>query len=207
MGTVFALGIITGVDSAGTFLGAANTNRAQAAVIYVRLDDAIQALNNGEEVKPEPEPEPEPEPDPSKPTLANGEAITEENVLALIEELKEKYPDGGTYEAYEAYYSRGFGYRGFECAKLAFMLSDEIWGDLPVETHKDISKVRPGDVVTNNSESHWSFVVSNPEPHPYAPEGFAFKTVDGGPAGVIVWSGTGNVYYPGEYVIYTRYPN
>ncbi len=203
--TVFALGIITGVNSAGTFLGEANTNRAQAAVIYVRLNNAIETLNNGGDIKPEPEPEPEPTP--GEPTLANGEAITEENVLALIEKLKDEYPDGGTYDPYEAYYSRAFGYRGFECAKLAFMLSDEVWGNLPVRKHTDVSKVRPGDVIVDNAESHWQFVTSYATVDPYAPEGYNMNSVGGGSAGVITWNKLGTVYYPGEYVIYTRYPN
>lgn len=39
--TVFALGIISGVDSNGTFAGDSTVTRAQAAVIYVRTRDVI----------------------------------------------------------------------------------------------------------------------------------------------------------------------
>ena len=62
-------------------------------------------------------------------------------------------------------------------------------------------------VIVDNAESHWSFVTSYATVDPYAPEGYNMTSVDGGSAGVIVWSKIGTVYYPGEYVIYTRYPN
>lgn len=49
---VFALGIIQGTDSKGTFAGEATVKRSHAAVIYGRLADAIEALS-GTEQEPE----------------------------------------------------------------------------------------------------------------------------------------------------------
>ena len=45
---VFALGIIQGTDSKGTFAGEATVKRSHAAVIYGRLADAIEALSGTE---------------------------------------------------------------------------------------------------------------------------------------------------------------
>lgn len=46
---VFALGIIQGTDSKGTFAGEATVKRSHAAVIYGRLADAIEALSGTEQ--------------------------------------------------------------------------------------------------------------------------------------------------------------
>lgn len=60
----YYLGLLGGVDANGTFNGAGTTNRAQIAVVYCRLADAIASLVDGPTVDPEPTPEPDPEPTP-----------------------------------------------------------------------------------------------------------------------------------------------
>ena len=45
--TVFHLGIISGVDAAGTFNGNGGMKRSHCAVIYCRLQDALASLNSG----------------------------------------------------------------------------------------------------------------------------------------------------------------
>ena len=64
--SVFAMGLITGTDSKGTFSGASYMNRAQAAVVYGRMKDAfINAGDNGTTTKPDTT---EPTPTPSAPS-------------------------------------------------------------------------------------------------------------------------------------------
>ena len=63
--SVFAMGLIAGTDSKGTFSGASYMNRAQAAVVYGRMKDAfINAGDNGSTTKPDTT---EPTPTPSAP--------------------------------------------------------------------------------------------------------------------------------------------
>lgn len=69
--SVFAMGLIAGTDSKGTFSGSSYMNRAQAAVVYGRMKDAfLNAGDNGTTTKPdttEPTPTPTPTPTPSAP--------------------------------------------------------------------------------------------------------------------------------------------
>lgn len=205
----YKFGIMNGT-SATTMSPAADITRAQVAAMLMRFYENYDIGSTPE--PPDERPDPDPAPDPSIPTLANGAAITEENVLALLDELKVKYPDGGRYDPYDEYFSYPFYSRATECAKLAFMLSDEIWGDLPVRTHTDITKIRPGDVVESPGSSHWSLAIARTEVSEYGGEGcYCFWSVDGGPAGVITWgdpdSGTcANMYTYDGYIVHTRYP-
>lgn len=67
--SVFAMGLIAGTDSKGTFSGSSYMNRAQAAVVYGRMKDAfLNAGDNGATTKPDTtEPTPTPTPTPSAP--------------------------------------------------------------------------------------------------------------------------------------------
>ena len=62
--SVFAMGLIAGTDSKGTFSGASYMNRAQAAVVYGRMKDAF--LNAGKDNTTKPDAT-EPTPTPSAP--------------------------------------------------------------------------------------------------------------------------------------------
>ena len=65
--SVFAMGLIAGTDSKGTFSGSSYMNRAQAAVVYGRMKDAfLDAGNSGTTTKPDTT-EPTPTPTPSAP--------------------------------------------------------------------------------------------------------------------------------------------
>lgn len=74
--SVFAMGLIAGTDSKGTFSGASYMNRAQAAVVYGRMKDAfLNAGDNGATTKPdttEPTPAPTPTPTPTPTPSAPG---------------------------------------------------------------------------------------------------------------------------------------
>lgn len=63
--SVFAMGLISGTDSKGTFSGASYMNRAQAAVVYGRMKDAF--LNAGDSTTTTKPDTTEPTPTPSAP--------------------------------------------------------------------------------------------------------------------------------------------
>ena len=70
--SVFAMGLIAGTDSKGTFSGSSYMNRAQAAVVYGRMKDAfLNAGSSGTTTKPDTT-EPTQTPTPSTPTAGDG---------------------------------------------------------------------------------------------------------------------------------------
>jgi len=146
--------------------------------------------------------------------LANGKAITDENITAMLSELEVLYPDGfswgdGKNGTYYSYWSGTFG-RGGGCNSWAGMTADLIWGDdAKFTTHGDLNKVRPGDVVQllNNEtgREHW-FVVRGT----FTSEtgNARINTCEGNAGGVVVWTERPVDYtvqsYP-ESVVYTFY--
>lgn len=207
--TCYYLGLLVGTDNAGNVSGSHILNRAQSSVVYIRMRDAIASL-----VDPDNPDGPDPDGGWDDVTLANGKPVTEENVLEILDELKLEYPDKSTYDPDTPYYSPGLKMSGIECAKIAFMFSDAIWGkSAPVRTHTDYDNIRPGDILDFSNETHWSLAIGTPYPDPYG-EGLCVQTVDGGSAGIVTWGDPAhpencNVFiYPEEnnYVVYTRYP-
>lgn len=89
--TVFALGIITGY-AGNEFAGNRTVTRGQASVILYR---AGQCLAQGPGVLT---PLVQEQPAQST-TLANGQDITEENVLAILDQLRSRYPENTNYAA------------------------------------------------------------------------------------------------------------
>ena len=70
--SVFAMGLIAGTDSKGTFSGTSYMNRAQAAVVYGRMKDAFLNAGDGSTTtKPDTT---EPTPTPNTPTGGNGKS-------------------------------------------------------------------------------------------------------------------------------------
>lgn len=89
--TVYALGIITGYGD-GRFMGRSTMTRGQAAAI---LDRTVRCVAQGPGVLT---PLVQEQPAQST-TLANGQDITEENVLAILEQLRSQYPENTNYAA------------------------------------------------------------------------------------------------------------
>lgn len=187
--TVYALGMITGYAN-GTFGGDGIMNRGQAAVVIYRL---AQSLGEGSGTGPETSVDDDltnvPEnpagpgsstplpvaPDTSKPetpglsdfTLANGKTITEENVLAIIQELLKEYPAGMTWngstarpgtastalnkisQAYAAVPTGMHTNMQIACGGFASLVSDRIFGsgDANPARKVPVEQVRPGDVI------------------------------------------------------------
>lgn len=65
--SVFAMGLIAGTDSKGTFAGSSYMNRAQAAVVYGRMKDAFLNAGDGSTTTKPDTTEPTPTPTPSAP--------------------------------------------------------------------------------------------------------------------------------------------
>lgn len=178
--TCYRLGLITGMDAQGTFAPAGKTNRAQAAVIYVRLKNELTEA----EQKPA--------------ELTNGQPVTEENVLALMHEYHDgkapawekaeqagftSYMDGAKYDAYDPVYSlKCLGRNGVECAKFAFAFWDELFGDLPAREVENLEDIRPGDLLQYTG--HWAIATSSTK----SEDGLLWITeVGGGSSGEIGW--------------------
>ena len=211
----YALGLLNG-QSDGTFGGQNNMNRAQACVVIDRLNQYIEdgTVNTGsddvDDTTPpsdtdveEPE-EQETETPATTGTLANGKAATEENVHAMLDELKEKYPDGSTWGTNDRWSSPVMG-NGRECAGYAFMVSDKIFGNLP-KRKIDVQDIRPGDVIdirTENGENfHWAIATSTVQD-----DGFISVT-SGNVNGSVRWDSWYDTDIEnGYWNVYTRYPD
>ncbi|MCI8655960.1 MAG: hypothetical protein HFF72_00805 [Oscillospiraceae bacterium] len=226
--------LLAGVDAQGTFAPKGVLNRAQTAVIYTRLKKAVNVLGAGIPENPgtatpdttapgtadNPGDTQNPQAAPSA-TLTNGMPVTEENVLALIEEYRNgkepgekakeagftSYTDYSEYDPYNPKYLGALGTYGTECAKFAFAFWDDIFGDASYREVTDPWEVRPGDLI--HWDGHWAIAVKGAYSRPSYSFPFT-QTVDGGKAGSIGW---GTVDSRLDYnnvvpliAVYTRYP-
>ena len=75
--------------------------------------------------------------------------------------LKQKYPEGKKWTNDNYYGWKGGIYSGgYGCAGFAFMLSDAAFGSLPARTYTDYSKIRVGDILRINNDTHSVIVLS-----------------------------------------------
>ena len=89
------------------------------------------------------------------------ELLDEKEVYKKIIALKEKYPEKmpWTDENFYAWKGGIFG-GGSGCAGFAFLLSDEAFGDLKARNHSDFTKLRVGDMVRINNDTHFVIILS-----------------------------------------------
>ena len=157
----------------------------------------------------------------SEAVLTNGMPVTEENVLALIEEYRNgkepgqkakdagftSYVHGATYDAYNPKYRivlPSGTKNGIECAKFAYAFFDDIFGsDVPIREVTDPADVRPGDLI--QLPGHWAIVTM--AAFDYEGKGPHTQTIDGGASGSIGWSTDGYVNLSAAKNIYTKYPD
>lgn len=176
---VFALGIITGYSD-GTFGGENVMNRGQGCVVIYRMAQYTPAADGpvtpDADVPQATEPEtPEQPAQPETPaggTLTNGEPVTEENVLALLDELKAKYPDGANFgrtgypeganstdarTAIRNYVSSQGGRTSTTagCGGWAALVSDYIFGQTGFPARQvDVKNTRPGDIIIELNDNN-----------------------------------------------------
>ena len=235
----YYLDLLSGVNEQGTFAPKGLINRAQTSVIYVRLKKAISTLGTGVPgtpgttnpgttdpgttqnpgtTTPGTPQNPGETQNPTEATLTNGMPVTEENVLALIEEYRngtrepgEKAKDAGFtsyqnhsgYDAYTPPYS-GPGGSGTECAKFAFAFFDDLFGDVSYQKISDPWKIRAGDLVHFNG--HWAISITNSYSVDWTNDP-CIKTVSGGPTGSIGWGLDSNNRLSSNFIeAFTRYP-
>ena len=171
-----ATGVLSGMDSAGTFGGSGNLSRAQAAVVLGKLN-GLRNTGDGSAVNPN-------LPEPATPTeitrspfafqgsenvqqmmsrlnkeapkyyegyLTNGKPITEENIKAMLAEAEKGMPDGTAWTTGETYrYVTPFFGKGLAsgCNSFSAGLSDYIFGkNAPVTKHQDFDNIKVGDVI------------------------------------------------------------
>ena len=201
----YAMGVLNG-QSDGNFGGNNLMNRGQGCVVVYRLTQKIENGSTGIEPSVPEKPEEPSNPSTSTQTLTNGMPVTVENVSELLSELKEtKYPHKGTYDPYEPkyYFACKHSY-GIECAKLAYMISDDIFGvEAPIRTHTNYENVKPGDIIECKDENgktfHW-FVISEID------DSGKYHGVGGDASGIIGWNELGRTSKWDYEVVWTRYP-
>ena len=133
--------------------------------------------------------------------LNNGKAVTEENVLEMLEEARKIWPTGGRFGNSGTYDNQWYQSSGpvvdnildnrynistnYACGGFASMLSDYVFGlnDNPMRQVSE-SELRPGDIIIcfkSGIADHVSFVIASDG-------NGAVRTADGGQNGGVSWS-------------------
>ena len=241
---VFALGIITGYSD-GAFGGDNVMNRGQGCVVIYRM--AQYTPTTSEPVTPNADvpsaTKPEMPATPTQPetlavkTLSNGEPVTEANVLALLDELKAKYPEGANFgkTGYPAganstdartairKYPVDEGGRCSTtagCGGWAALVSDYIFGQTGFPARQvNYRETRPGDIIVelndNNRLMHVLIATSRPYHDPECENTKVHVTDSGGQTREsyeVYWSANAVLAYddgfmPGQVIVFTRYPD
>lgn len=235
--TCYYLGLLVGTDNNGNFSGAISLNRGQSAVVYTRMRDALAAL-----VDPDKPDVPDPDggwptelpkfelqgsetvrqmmarinaatPTYREDHLTNGEPISDANIQAMLEEIKETMPAGTRWDEdyrYDYQNSRwGTSIYG-GCASFAFGISDYMFGeDAPVNKHQNFDTLQVGDVVWVKKaadDGHIYVVMTNPDEDGY------YDACDGNNGDAVSWSSYSNIErvknnpdYASTTYIYSRY--
>lgn len=127
----YAMGIITGVDSKGTFNGNGVMTRAQAAVVLGRMADVLETgeILDAPEQSTEPT-VPEQSTEPTRPEAPGYEVVpgpTEEEAYKRLIALKADYPEGMRWTNDNRYPDNEYGSRG--CAAFVLICQDTVFGD------------------------------------------------------------------------------
>lgn len=147
----YALDILAGTDSKGTFNGEADMTRAQAAVTLCRLADVIEAKENGtlpgpdDKPDPKPDPEPDPEPDPGDQPVVD--APTEAEVYDAIMSLQQDYPQGMSWTNDNTWYDDEGNSHGRGCVAFAALCQHTAFGDVPGHYVDSLDDVKVGDSI------------------------------------------------------------
>lgn len=113
-------------------------------------------------------PENDPEEEESEPIVIEPETPSdsdESEIYGVLMSFKSKYPEGTSwtnenrsYKSYSIYPQYSF-YEGRGCAAFALELSDAAFGELPAEKHYDADRVRVGDIIRMDGDTHFVIVL------------------------------------------------
>ena len=138
----YAKGFLTG-DENGNFNGSDNSTRAQAAVVLCALDEANDQMTSPTYTNTN--------------RLTNGLTATEENVADLVNELWATYPDYDVWDVDLSYTSQRLG-SGTGDKAFVYMLSDRVFGAMPVNEIDDPADLRVGDVISLDDGDEYGLV-------------------------------------------------
>ena len=159
---------------------------------------------------PRPEPSSTLETPASTGTLTDGSEITEENVLKIIEGLKSEYPDGRSWSNSDSYFSKALRTTGYGCAGFSLICSDAAFGDMPVsEEHSDFSRIRVGDMLRVDNDTHSVVVLERKSSSVIVTEGNYTIIINGVSNGPMIHWGreiSRSELEAGNFTVQTRYP-
>lgn len=125
----------------------------------------------------------------------------EEQVYAKIIKMKKSYPEGMKWTNDNFYEWKGGIYRGgYGCSGFAFLLSDAAFGSLPASKHTDFGKIRVGDILRINYDTHSVIVLSVKSDRVVVAEGNYNRSIHWGREIML-----SDIRRTGTYVM-TRYP-
>ena len=84
---------------------------------------------------------------------------TEAQVYSDMMALQSKYPEGMHWTNENSYFSEPMYCVGYGCHAFALILSDEAFGYLPGREHTDFSRIRVGDMLRINNDTHTVIVL------------------------------------------------
>ena len=96
---------------------------------------------------------------PSGGKLANGADATERNVSRLLDDLKDDYEQGDSWDEDDKYTSDVLG-SGYEDKALAYFLSDKIFDDLEDSSVRKAKDLQVGDLIYDDYEEKYGLVLS-----------------------------------------------
>lgn len=104
----------------------------------------------------------------------------EQKVYETIMGLKTAYPEGMYWTNAIVYQFNGANYIGYGCAAFAFLASDAAFGYAPVYEHYDYTKIRVGDILRINNDTHSVIVTEVHEDYIVIAEGNYNKSIHWG---------------------------
>ena len=161
--TCWSMKLLSGTGSG--FSPEATMDRAQAATVLCSLYDAV---TTGADRKAQ-----------TDARLANGKEITEDNVREIINGLRRSYPEGMRWTNEDNHYtSQTLYFRGHGCAAFAFLLSDTVFGALPLTAvHSKFDRLRAGDILRTREDTHTVVVLEKREDSVIVTEGNYDETI------------------------------
>lgn len=93
-------------------------------------------------------------------TLANGKEINDDNILEILNEVKNNYPNDMPWTNDNIYTSETLRIRGLGCEGFALICSDAVFGTLPISNiHSNFDEIKVGDLIRMDNNTHTVLVI------------------------------------------------